>query len=483
MKSPSGFYSSLGLLILLNAVVKPLWIFAIDRQVQNVVGTETYGIYFSLFSLSVVLSFLIDWGLTAFFNQRLAAQEKKFTGLHGNFLLLKLLLALVYCLLLFIAAFIAGIRRWDILVYVALIQVFTSLFLFFRAIITAQQRFRADAWFSVIDKTLMILGCGLLLYIPSFAGSINIDRFLLLQTIFLGLTAIVAFFYLLKKGTRFDFHAWSRFPANDIFRQALPFAMIALLMAAHSRIDAFLLERIHVNGAYESGIYAASYRLLDAANICGYLVASFMLPYLARQWSEKAEINTVLLQCRHFLMMLATGLITTAVFLAPWIERVLYHHDDLYAVEVLQWCMPAIAGYYLIHLYGTVLTATGRIADFCYIVLAGLVVNCILNLLLIPDLGAKGCCIAALCSQFFTGLLVFLYARQKLGTWLHFRSLLIYIFTGTLLSVFFYVSSDWPVGRWILIAIAIVITVIVMILTRLAGFALLITSWKNKVHH
>ena len=29
MKGPSGFYSSLGLLVLLNAVIKPLWIFAI----------------------------------------------------------------------------------------------------------------------------------------------------------------------------------------------------------------------------------------------------------------------------------------------------------------------------------------------------------------------------------------------------------------------------------------------------------------------
>ena len=48
MKGPSGFYSSLGLLVLLNAIIKPLWIFAIDRQVQNVVGTENYGVYFSL---------------------------------------------------------------------------------------------------------------------------------------------------------------------------------------------------------------------------------------------------------------------------------------------------------------------------------------------------------------------------------------------------------------------------------------------------
>ena len=42
-------------------------------------------------------------------------------------------------------------------------------------------------------------------------------------------------------------------------------------------------------------------RLLDAANMCGYLVASFMLPYIARRWSSHTEINSVVLRCRHFL--------------------------------------------------------------------------------------------------------------------------------------------------------------------------------------
>src|SRR4029077_1738512 len=118
--------------------------------------------------------------------------------------------------------------------------------------------------------------------------------------------------------------------------------------------------------AYESGIYAGAYRLLDATNMSGYLVASFMLPYIARRWSTKQEIDSVVLQCRHFLLMLSAGIVTTSFFLGPWIQRVLYHHYDDYAVSVLQWCLPAIAGYSLLHIYGTALTATGRVIDLCY---------------------------------------------------------------------------------------------------------------------
>jgi len=42
------FITNLALVIFLNLLVKPFWIFGIDRTVQNVVGAESYGLYFSL---------------------------------------------------------------------------------------------------------------------------------------------------------------------------------------------------------------------------------------------------------------------------------------------------------------------------------------------------------------------------------------------------------------------------------------------------
>jgi O-antigen/teichoic acid export membrane protein len=479
MKRSSGFYSSLGLLLLLNVVIKPLWIFAIDRQVQNVVGVEVYGAHFSLFNLSIVLSFLADMGFTNFFNRQLAAREEDTLNKPGNFLLLKLFLSLLYAGVIFITALFSGIRQWDILVYVVLIQIFSSLFIFFRSIITAHQWFGTDAWLSITDKGLMILFCGTLLYYPGLSGSMNIHRFLLLQVICLAIAVLVAAFFLLKQ--RVDFSISKKWlPGKKVFMQVLPFGLTVLFMSAHYRIDAFLLERIHVNGAYEAGIYAAAYRLLDAANMGGYLIGSFMLPYIARRWSDKTEINTVVLQCRHLLLMSTVGIVTTVVFLAPWIQRILYHHDDVYATEVLQWCLPALAGYSLVQVYGTVLTATGRILDFCYINILAVVINVMLNLVLIPSLGAKGCCLAALCSQLFTGIVCMLYVKQKTQINTHFRSLLIYIFTGLLLGGFYYGFHSWPVGNISLIVLAIMITIAVILATRLVSFTALVSYWRRR---
>lgn len=479
MKKTERFYFSLFLLIFLNGIIKPVWIFAIDRQVQNHVGIADYGQYFSLFNLSVIFTFLLDLGLTVYFSRQLAIRNISFDDLAGNFLLLRLLLVLVYLLVVFSIALFTGVTRWDIVAYTALIQIFSSLFVFFRSLISAHQWFRADAWLSVLDKTLMIVLCGILLYLPSLLGSISIERFLVLQFSCLAAAMFSAWAYLSLKGISFTPQRnWM--PDKTLFRKVLPFGLIILLMSAHSRIDAFLLERIKENGAYEAGLYAAAYRLLDAANMVGFLAASFLLPYIARQWSEQKDITPVVLHSRHFLLMFSIGIVCVIAFLAPWIQQVLYHHQDENEISILQWCLPALIGYSLTQVYGTALTATGHITPFCYLVSLFLLLNIILNLILIPLYGAKGCCISALISQISGGITIAIYATKSLKLNPGYRSLLVYIFTAALVSGFLYVSRNWDISKWLLIVVAAIITLSILAGSRLLGLRSLILQPTNQ---
>jgi O-antigen/teichoic acid export membrane protein len=471
MKKTSRFYSSLGLLILLNAVVKPIWVFGIDRQVQNEVGSAEYGSYFSIFNLSIVLSFLLDLGLTNFYNRQLAAKDKRFTGGAGNIIFLKLLFALLYSAVITGIAFISGIKSWNIVFYVVLIQAFTSLFVFFRAIITAQQWFQTDAWLSVLDKILMILLCGSFLYFPAVFGSISIERFLLLQICCTSLAMLTAFFILLKKDFSFSFK--KLWPGRAVFKAALPFAVIILLMSFHSRIDGFLIERI--SGSREAGKYAAAYRLLDVANMTGYLFVSFLLPYVARNWSEGKNSGNVILNVRHLLLVFSVSLSCMVVFLAPWIQKVLYHHTDSGSIQVLQWCLPAFIGYSLVQVYGTVLTATGHVVAFSYITLAAVVINLLMNISFIPVLGAKGSCLAALVSQSFCGITTMWYVRQKLKIGIGIRTILIYIFIAAMVSGFLYLCQYLQASEWLMIPGTGIIALTMLWLTKLVD----LNSWKN----
>ena len=473
MKESSKFYSSLGLLIILNVIIKPLWIFGIDRQVQNAVSTEAYGTYFSLLNFSIVFSFLLDWGLTAFFNRQLAANHENFIDKAGSFLFIKLIFAFIYAAIVFGVAYITGIRQWNILAGVIAIQVLISLFVFLRSIITAQQWFSTEAWLSVLDKGLMILLCGSFIYFPSFLGAITLERFLQAQISSTLLAISVVLIILIKRGVKLTFG--NSLPGRQTLHSALPFAIIVLLMSVHYRLDGFLLERIHTNGAYEAGLYAEAYRLLDASNMAGYLLASFLLPFIARQWSRGNNTDGAILNSRHLLIIFSLLIASTTVFLAPWIQQLLYHNTDIVATEILQWCLPALIGYSLVQVYGTVMTATGQVLPFCYIIFLAVVLNIVLNLLLIPGYGAKGCCIAALISQGFCGITAMVYVQKKLGINIHLRSLLMYIFIGIILCGFYYLFRDINISRWLLIAGAGLITLTAAIIFKLVD----INKWRN----
>lgn len=474
MKELNRFYKSLGLLVILNVIIKPIWIFGIDRQVQNVVGTVAYGTYFSLFNFSIVFSFLLDWGLTAYYNRQLATEKENFANKAGNFLFIKLLFAFIYTMVILAVAWLSGISRWDILWYIIFIQVFTSLFVFFRSIITAQQWFRTDAWLSVLDKTLMIVVCGSFLIIPSAFGTMTIERFLQVQTTCTGLATVCAAGIVLRRGTIFSVFN-NRVFDFKLLKPALPFAIIVLLMSVHYRLDGFLLERLHSNGNYEAGLYAGAYRLLDAANMIGFLVASFLLPFLARQWSHKKNTDDVVLLSRNLLIIFSIFLSITTIFLAPWIQGLLYHNDNASAISVLQYCLPALIGYSLVQVYGTLMTAAGHIIPFCYIVLSSVVLNVALNLLLIPSEGAKGCCIAALISQGYCGVATLVYAGQKIKIPVQYRSWLIYILQAALLTGFFYWAQNTTFNKWLLMAGAGIISLVVALLTRLFD----LRKWKT----
>ena len=65
------FLSGLGLLLALNLLIKPIWIFGIDRTVQNITGTD-YGFYYSIFNFSILFSIFLDLGITGFNNRQVS---------------------------------------------------------------------------------------------------------------------------------------------------------------------------------------------------------------------------------------------------------------------------------------------------------------------------------------------------------------------------------------------------------------------------
>lgn len=404
------FFKSLASLLFLNVLVKPLWIFGVDRQVQNIVGHEAYGTYFSLLNLCLVFSFVTDAGLSGMTNRQLAS------GLSLNvvqLLRLKVFLAGLYCLLVLATAWLSGAYRWDILMPLIGIQILLSFLNFLRSIITANQLFHWDVWLSVIDKLLMLLLFLPLLYAPLFQMAIAIPLFLQAQLFCTAMAVSMAFSMVLKKDLLQTTAALQK--TGAIAKNIAPYALIILAMTAHNRLDGFLLERLHRNGAYEAGVYASAYRLLDAANMVGYLVASFLVPFLARHKKDKPLLQQTVSAACYGLLLFGIFAVLFLVLLAHPVQQALYPHATFYTAQVLQWCLPVLPAYLVLHVYGSLLTATGQLKLFLSLLAIAVAVNIVLNSLLIPQWGAVGCCIAALVSQYVCAVSVYFFATQKAG--------------------------------------------------------------------
>lgn len=441
MKTAS-FFKGLSWLLALNLLIKPVWIFAVDRQVQNLVGAEAYGRYFALFNFTYVLLFIADAGLSNLLQQRLAANQH--LNLRQLFFL-KAVLLVLYAFTCYSLAWLWKVPHWEMLSLLIATQGLGSLYVFLRSLLTANQLFKTDAFFSVLDKTLLFLFCIGAVY--GWFFPISIPVFLLLQILSLSLAVAGAGLVLLRKN---HFVPAEKLHLATIGRLAVPFVLILLLMSAHNRLDAFLLERMHPQGARQAGIYAMAYRLLDATNMVGYLTASFLVPFISRNQADRQLVQNVVLLSRHGLMLLSGAVVAFVAVFAPSLQQLLYHSATPGQVSVLRLCLAVLPAYYLVHVYGSALTATANFSALIRIVFLAVLVNLLLNLLLIPTYGAVGCCLAALISQYGCGLALWLAASKRLSLPLATGSALLYLLAAIFCGALFALAQRLGSCGWLI---------------------------------
>ncbi|HMZ23941.1 MAG TPA: hypothetical protein PLG24_03295, partial [Saprospiraceae bacterium] len=94
------FLSNILILLVLNLLVKPLYIFGIDVQVQNSIGPEQYGLFFSIFNYTLLFQFVIEYGITNYVKREVSLDNRRAPTVFSGILLLKLGLALLYFLLI-----------------------------------------------------------------------------------------------------------------------------------------------------------------------------------------------------------------------------------------------------------------------------------------------------------------------------------------------------------------------------------------------
>ena len=387
-------------------LIKPFWIFGIDRTVQNLVGDESYGLYFALFNFSMILNILLDVGITNFNNRNISQYNFLLPKHLSNIVGLKLVLAVIYALFSLIVAGIIGYSKvqFHLLFFLIFNQFLISFTLYLRSNITALQFFRTDSLLSVLDRSLMIIICSLLIFTNILGGKFSIQWFVYAQTISYVITAVITFFIVLQKAGRFNI----RFDLKFFFvflRKSYPYALLILLMALYNRIDSVMLERLlgGTTGHEQAGIYAQAFRLLDAVSMFGALVAGLLLPIFSKMIKEREPIGDVVKLSFTLLMIPAIVIAVSSVYYDVEIMSLLYTSNTALSADILGILMIGFVGIASTYIFGTLLTANGSMKQLNIMALFGVLLNIALNLILIPRMQAYGSAYASLTTQLFTG--------------------------------------------------------------------------------
>lgn len=437
-------------LLAVNLLIKPFYIFGIDRTVQNRVGLEEYGLYATLFSFTFLFQIINDFGLQNFNNRNIAQHRQLLPKYFPNMLVLKLGLGVIYTSLTILMAVFLGYRSayFPLLIFFIINQILVSAIAFFRSNISGLGLYRTDSLLTILDRLLLIIICSFLLFGNFMSQPFQIEWFIYAQTFTLFITAIVAFNIVYKKIPPFKLKINPAFLVL-ILKKSYPFALAIFLMTVYTRIDFVMIERLLENGKKEAGIYVAAYRLLDAANVLGLLFAGLLLPMSARLLKEHKTVRPIL---RLSLQIILCGAITVAV--ATWFFRenimfLLYDDASVYGANILGVLMFTFiivsAGY----IYSTLLTANNSLTQMNRIFALSVGLNVIFNFLLIPKYGALGAACTTFLTQTFALVSQILIAKKvfKLNT--DYQLISRFVGLGILLAGFSFLLVNYTEINWL----------------------------------
>ena len=396
------FITNLALLIFLNLLIKPIWFFGIEVGVQNQVGEEVYGFYFSLFNFAFILNMLLDVGVNNYNNRAIARDHALLKQNLAAIIPLKLFLSLVYAGIVLLSGKILGYsqEQFQMLWMLVLNQFLASFILYFRTNISGLQLYRTDSILSVMDRSLMILFTGLLLWGNISNKPFQIEWFIYAQTASYMLTLITsAGIVRYKSGSFYQFFSLSA--SLKILRSSYPFALLILLMALFNRVDSVMLERLLENGLEQAGIYAQSFRIFEAATQFSLLFAMLLLPMFSRMIQLKQEVNELVRTALPLLMVTGLSVVCISSFYKFEIIDLLYRSHAPYSSSIFGILMIGFLFVSLSYLYGTLLTANHNLRELNMVASITVLINIGMNLILIPRHQALGAAISSLVSQAF----------------------------------------------------------------------------------
>ena len=194
---------------------------------------------------------------------------------------------------------------------------------------------------------------------------------------------------------------WHWLPqAGQLLRESWPLMLSNMAVMLYMRVDIVMLREM--KGELAAGIYSAATVISEAGYFLPVVIVASSFPAIIKyRDSDHASYLISVKKLYSVLFRLAIGVVLPLSLLSGWIIRLLYGAEFQDAAQVLAihlWAsVPVFLGVAIEHYF--LAESMQKIIFFRSII--GAIVNVILNVLLIPGMGATGAALATVLSHTF----------------------------------------------------------------------------------
>jgi O-antigen/teichoic acid export membrane protein len=361
--------------------------------IARALGPDLYGAFTFAFVFGSLLAFVPNMGVDPYYAREVCARRAEPRSLMGVALILKIVGSVVFLLIYDGGVFCTtrNASAWEASKFIGPGLTLLSLSLIGKTVLVTSSRAGVAGLLDAVQSGMFLLLAVLVVRIfPSISWAAG--AFLIAQ-----LAGVV-----LGAATVWRIVGVPQFPRDPLVyvntvRKTVPLALLWFLSDIYLRIGSTML--FYLRGDLETGLYGASYRLVEGVYSATLVVCSTSLPRFSQAWSY--NVSAWMKEWwRGLFFVLSLILLPAILFTAvpQAIITLLYGQSFAKAASSLRFLGPATFVLCMGSIFGIALTSIGEERNQLKITFIALLSNVFLNFLLIPVYGGIGAALATLIS-------------------------------------------------------------------------------------
>ena len=364
-------------------------------------GTEGFGILSFALAFTGIFSLLVDVGLSSLTTREISRNNSLANIYLGNIIVIKIFLSVFAFCLTMLTIIILDYSK-EIILIVAIMflsMIFTSFTQTFNSIFQAFEKMEYISIGYITNSFFMLAGA-----IIAINMNYGLLYFVLIYFVVNSIVMIYSMIVCTKSFVvpliQIDLKFWKKLVA-----QSMPFWVTSVFIMIFFKVDMVMLSMMV--DEVSVGIYAASYRLIDALAIMPSLVMSIVYPIFSKNYlNSKESLNLIFEKSQKFLILIAIPIGIGTTLLAEELILLIYGSQYVLSAIPLRILIWASVLSYVNSVPSTLLNSMNRQKILMKYTCIGAILNICLNYLLIPTMTYAGASIATVLTEFTIGILL-----------------------------------------------------------------------------